>query len=217
MVQIPEELHEKIKTIRTSLNFSIHDCAKLLGIPQGNYLAFEKGEQQLSLPDLEILALLFGLPLKALFHENFRRIYQLALLHDNIRSHYQVLRQKIIQTQLVLERKAAGMTLESLHDATGIPVDKLQAYEQDGIPIPVNDLQSICVHLGKQMEIFFPDEIDIEELSFAHENKSKSHEQQQTDPDTEDSIDELLSVLKKVPKEEQAEIAKVLLNKLRSS
>jgi hypothetical protein len=32
MVQIPEELHEKIKTIRMSLHFSIHDCAKLLGI-----------------------------------------------------------------------------------------------------------------------------------------------------------------------------------------
>jgi transcriptional regulator with XRE-family HTH domain len=215
MVQIPEELHEKIKTIRKSLHFSIHDCAKLLGIPQGNYLAFEKGEQQLSLPDLEILALYFGLPLKALFSENIRRLYQLTLLHDSIRSHYQLLRQKIIRTQLVLERKAAGFTLEWLQDATGIPLETLQTYEQDGLPIPINDLQNICSHLGKQMDIFFPDEGDFENLIATPEEENELS-RDQLDPDSGESLDELLTVLKKVPKEKQAEIAKVLLDKLRS-
>ena len=215
MVQIPEELHEKIKTIRKSLHFSIHDCAKLLGIPQGSYLAFEKGEQQLSLPDLEILALYFGLPLKALFNENIRRLYQLTLLHDSIRSHYQLLRQKIIRTQLVLERKAAGLTLESLHEATGIPLETLQTYEQDGLPIPIDDLQNICSQLGKRMDIFFPDDDDFEEL-MSDPAKEESLTGDQSDPETEASIEELVTVLKKVPKEDQAEIAKALLNQLRS-
>jgi transcriptional regulator with XRE-family HTH domain len=215
MVQIPKDLHEKIKTIRKSLHFSIHDCAKLLGIPQGNYLAFEKGEQQLSLPDLEILALYFGLPIKTLFKENSRRLYQLTLLHDNIRSHYQLLRQKIIRTQLVLERKAAGFTLETLQEATGIPLETLQTYEQDGLPIPIDDLQNICNHIGKRMDIFFPGDGDFENLLGVQEEEMEFPDDQ-PDPDSEESLEELLTVLKKVPKEEQAEIAKALLNKLRS-
>jgi transcriptional regulator with XRE-family HTH domain len=215
MVQIPEELHEKIKIIRMSLHFSIHDCAKLLGIPQGHYLAFEKGEQQLSLPDLEILALYFGLPLKALFHENIRRLYQVTLLDDSIRSHYLLLRQKIIRTQLVLERKAVGMTLDSLEEVTGIPRDTLKTYEQDGMPIPIDDLQNICEHLGKQMEVFFPDENDLDLINLSMEGEGET-EDQPLETETEESLEELLTVLKKVPKEDQAEIAKVLLKKLRS-
>jgi transcriptional regulator with XRE-family HTH domain len=215
MVQNPEKLNEKIKIIRKSLHFSIHDCAKLIGIPQGNYLAFEKGDQQLSLPDLEILALYFGLPLEALFHENIRRLYQISLLDDNIRSHYQLLRQKIIRTQLILERKSAGMTLDSLEEATGISLDTLQAYERDGTPIPIDDLQNICNQLGRQMEIFFPDESDIDLMNLSTGSEGET-EEQQPEPETQEALEELMTVLKKVPKEEQAEIAKALLKKLRS-
>ena len=218
MVQIPEELHEKIKTIRMSLHFSIHDCAKLIGISQGSYLAFENGEQHLSLPDLEILALYFGLPLEAFFKDQYKRLYQLTLLQDNIRPQYQLLRQKVIRTQLSLERQAAGFSLEELEEATGIPQEDLRNYEEESTPIPIDHLQKICQQLGKHLDTFFPDDRQLSETlhlqpaAFERENAVEALED-------EDGLDEsfvqILSRLKEIPKSEQAEIARDILNKLK--
>ncbi|MBG0786586.1 MAG: helix-turn-helix domain-containing protein [Anaerolineaceae bacterium] len=218
MVQIPEELHEKIKTIRMSLHFSIHDCAKLLGISQGNYLAFENGEAHLSLPDLEILALYFGLPLEAFFTDQYKRLYQLTLLQDSIRPHYQLLRQKVIRTQLSLERQAAGLTLEQLGEATGIPLETMQGYEEDIVPIPLDDLQKVCQHLGKHIDSFFPDDRQIAET--LHLPQKNMLEQVEEEIFTEgDGLDEsfvqILAKLREIPKADQAEIAREILSKLK--
>ncbi len=218
MVQIPEELHEKIKTIRMSLHFSIHDCAKLLGISQGNYLAFEKGETHLSLPDLEILALYFGLPLEAFFTDQYKRLYQLTLLQDSIRPHYQLLRQKVIRTQLSLERQAAGLTLEELAEATGIPLENLHNYEEDTFPIPLDDLQKICQQLGKHLDAFFPDDRQIAET--LHLPSQSFGDPVENEVGIEgDGLDEsfvqILAKLKEIPKAEQAEIAREILGILK--
>ena len=218
MVQIPEELHEKIKTIRMSLHFSIHDCAKLLGISQGNYLAFEKGETHLSLPDLEILALYFGLPLDAFFTDQYKRLYQLTLLQDSIRPHYQLLRQKVIRTQLSLERQAAGLTLEQLGEATGIPLETLKGYEEDTTPIPLDDLQKVCQQLGKNIDSFFPDDRQIAEtFHLPEQNMSDLIEEELfvEGDGLDESFVQILAKLREIPKADQAEIAKEILNKLK--
>jgi transcriptional regulator with XRE-family HTH domain len=217
MVQIPEELHEKIKTIRMSLHFSIHDCAKLLGISQGNYLAFENGEQHLSLPDLEILALYFGLPLEAFFNDQYKRLYQLTLLQDSIRPSYQILRQKVIRTQLSLERQAAGMTLEALGEATGIPVESLRDYEEETIPIPIDDLQNICQQLGKHLVAFFPDDSQLSETLNLSGSILQNPEAMSEGDELDESFAQILAKLKQIPKADQAEIAKEILNKLKEN
>ncbi|QRN83584.1 helix-turn-helix domain-containing protein [Chloroflexota bacterium] len=219
MVQIPEELHEKIKTIRMSLHFSIHDCAKLLGISQGNYLAFEKGETHLSLPDLEILALYFGLPLGAFFTDQYKRLYQLTLLQDSIRPHYQLLRQKVIRTQLSLERQAAGLTLEQLGEATGISLETLQGYEDDIVPIPLDDLQKICQQLGKHIDAFFPDDRQIAEtLHLPGQNMDDLVEEDifGEGDGLDESFVQILTKLREIPKADQAEIAREILYKLKA-
>jgi transcriptional regulator with XRE-family HTH domain len=218
MVQIPEELHEKIKTIRMSLHFSIHDCAKLIGISQGSYLAFENGEQHLSLPDLEILALYFGLPLEAFFKDQYKRLYQLTLLQDNIRPQYQLLRQKVIRTQLSLERQAAGFSLEELEEATGIPQEDLRNYEEESTPIPIDHLQKICQQLGKHLDTFFPDDRQLSEtlhLQPAAFEREDAVEALEDEDGLDESFVQILSRLKEIPKSEQAEIARDILNKLK--
>ena len=217
MVQIPKELHEKIKTIRLSLHFSIHDCAKLLGIPQGTYLAFEKGEQHLSLPDLEILALYFGLPLEACFNDQCKRLYQITLLQDSIRPSYQILRQKVIRTQLSLERQAAGLTLEELAEATGIPVESLHNYEEETIPIPIDDLQNICQQLGKHLDAFFPDDRQLSETLNLSGAMFQDQEAMNEGDGLDESFAQILAKLKQIPKADQAEIAKEILNKLKEN
>jgi transcriptional regulator with XRE-family HTH domain len=220
MVQIPEVLHEKIKTIRMSLHFSIHDCAKLLGLPQGEYLAFERGEQHLSLPDLEILALYFGLPLEAFFSDKYKRLYQLTLLQDNIRPQYQLLRQKVIRTQLVLERQSAGLTLEELEEATGIPLDVLRNYEEETVPIPIDHLQLICQHLGKHLDTFFPDDSQVSEsllIPSISNNNGDDPEFSAQEEGLDSSFVQIIDKLKEIPKEAQAKIAKDILNKLKEN
>jgi len=218
MVQIPEELHEKIKTIRMSLHFSIHDCAKLLGIPQGYYLAFENGEQHLSLPDLEILALYFGMPLEAFFTDQYKRLYQLTLLQDSIRPNYQILRQKVIRTQLSLERQAAGLSLEVLAEATGIPMENLRDYEEESVPIPIDDLQKICQQLGKHLDAFFPDERQLSEtlnLPGTGFQDLDAEEAFIEGDDLDESFVQILAKLRQIPKADQAEIAREILGKLK--
>jgi transcriptional regulator with XRE-family HTH domain len=220
MVQIPEVLHEKIKTIRVSLHFSIHDCAKLLGLPQGEYLAFERGEQHLSLPDLEILALYFGLPLEAFFNDKYKRLYQLTLLQDNIRPQYQLLRQKIIRTQLVLERQSAGLSLEELEEATGIPLDVLRNYEEETTPIPIDHLQLICQHLGKHLDTFFPDDSQVSEsllIPNMPDDNGEGPVFSTQDEDLDGSLAQIIAKLKEIPKAAQAEIAKDILHKLKEN
>lgn len=218
MVQIPEELHEKIKTIRMSLHFSIHDCAKLLGISQGSYLAFEKGEQYLSLPDLEILALYFGMPLEAFFNDQYKRLYQLTLLQDSIRPNYQLLRQKVIRTQLSLERQAAGLSLEELGEATGISVESLRDYEEETIPVPIDDLQKICQQLGKHLDAFFPDDRQLSEtlnLPGTGFQEFIDEEVFIEDDELDESFVQILAKLRQIPKADQAKIAKEILDKLK--
>ena len=189
-----------------------------LAFPRATISRLKGSEQHLSLPDLEILALYFGLPLEAFFSDKYKRLYQLTLLQDSIRPQYQLLRQKVIRTQLVLERRSAGLSLEELEDATGISLDILRNYEQETVPIPIDHLQLICQHLGKHLDTFFPDDLQVSDtlhIPTVPSSNGDDPEHANDDEGLDESFAQIISKLKEIPKANQAVIAKDILNKLK--
>lgn len=217
MAQTPEDVIHRIQRIRRSKQRSIHDCALILDIPKEDYLKFEEGSVSLTLPEMELLASFFDVPLSSFFDETTPEIVPLSALPRETRSSYKELRHKMIQVRLIMLREEAGISLELLQEMTGISYEDLESYDNGSKPIPVHHLIRICAYLDQPVDVFFSQEPDF------LENPEDSHHQQKWQPEypegknpAEDPYQQLVEALKQTPKEDQARIAKELLNNLKS-
>lgn len=125
---------------------SLSDCAEMLGISQAVFEAYELGEQAPSLPELEMLAYYFGVPL-----EHF---YGSHLLERNHRLKEDVtpeillgLRQRMVGALIRKRRKEAGLSIAELAETAGISAEVLKSYELGLQPVPVPDLDALAFAL----------------------------------------------------------------------
>jgi len=221
MAQVPEKIIEQIKQVRTRKQQSIHNCAMILDISKVNYLKFENGEKPLSLPEIELLATYLGIPLQNLFDEGPVKDDSLIILQDEVQPQYRNLRQKMIRAKMNAEKANKGLSLEDLHQETGIPLESLKFYENGDLPIPIHHLIKISKVLSLPMDAFFNQEIMAE--SRASQQKSPPNWQQEY-PESDDekriSAGEAHSPLEiaisMLPIEDQAAMAKSLLEKLKT-
>jgi len=221
MAQVPEKIIEQIKQVRTRKQQSIHNCAMILDISKVNYLKFENGEKPLSLPEIELLATYLGIPLQNLFDEGPVKDDSLIILQDEVQPQYRNLRQKMIRAKMNAEKANKGLSLEDLHQETGIPLESLKFYENGDLPIPIHHLIKISKVLSLPMDAFFNQEIMAE--SRASQQKSQPNWQQEY-PESDDekriSAGEAHSPLEiaisMLPIEDQAAMAKSLLEKLKT-
>jgi len=221
MTQKPEKVIQRIQQIRKRKLRSIYECASLLDIPREHYLQFEEGTNPLALPDMELLASFFDVPLSSFFNNPANETCPLSTLPHETRSAYKDLRHKMIQVKFILLREEAGISLKVLHESTGIPLEALENYDRVNSPIPLDHLCQICSFLGQPINAFFsqePDFIDDSEGSLPQPKwKPEYPEGGNTEAQgTEDPYIQLVDALKKIPKEDQARIAKILLNNLKS-
>jgi transcriptional regulator with XRE-family HTH domain len=216
-----EKISNRVKKIRKIKQRSLHDCAKLLGISKEDYLRFEEGDHALSLPDLELLAIFFEIPPEALIDESDIEIDQYSILEEDKKPIYTSLRSKMIGAQLAFERQILGLSLEELVERTGISSEVLVSYENSTTPVPMDHLVAICDQLDLPIQSLLfklnPDEGHIDETS----------EESEIEPDTVESGDEgekqgvdlyhqIIMGLKSIPKKDQAEIAKMILQKMKT-
>lgn len=221
MVKPQNGLCQKITNIRKSMQMSLHDCARLLGTTTKRYLAFEQGEEALSLPELEILAYYFGIPLIECLEGQANSSMRFSLLKVEKRTAYIHLREKWIRSRINLEIKNKGLKLEELAEVLGVSIEKLTKYRNGDLPIPLNHLQTISAHFKIPLEAFLP-ELDNnnlrDQLSFQHAAGQWNPEfpsQNNVLLNNDLTYDQLLAALREIPKEDQAELAKALLKKLK--
>ena len=221
MAQVPEKIIEHIKQVRTRKQQSIHNCAMILDISKVNYLKFESGEKPLSLPEIELLATYLGIPLQNLFDEGPVKDDSLIILQDEVQPQYRNLRQKMIRARMNAEKTKKGLSLEDLHQQTGIPLESLKFYENGDLPIPIHHLIKISKVLSLPMNAFFNQEIIAE--SGASQQKDQPNWQQEfpeSDAEKRISAGEAHSPLEiaisMLPIEDQAAMAKTLLEKLKT-
>ena len=211
---------DNIKKIRKLQKRSIHDCAAFLNISRSSYLKFEQGQTSLSLPEIELLAHYFGVPVGILFQPDLDETASLPLLDKEIHPGYTQLRNKMICAQLNISLAEQNLDLSQLHETTQIPLESLKAYFDASQPIPVSHY--ILLH----ETLHLPDQIGYEnnQPQKAPAETHLSIQQQNDEQEKQDSVDEhassdnfVLQAFQQMPVQDQAEIAKTILQKLKEN
>ncbi len=138
-----------LRKIRKEKGKSLKETALLIGSTTGKISAYERGKKIISLPELELFAYQFGVPIKYFLKldtqsDQQRTIPEAQLLLS--------LRQKMIGAQLRSDRTAAEISLRKLAKSLNIPPSRLSAYERGIRAIPINELEAIAKALGHGVE-----------------------------------------------------------------
>lgn len=221
MAQESISVIQRIKQIRKLKQRKIHDCATLLGISKTHYAQFEEGTASLTLPEIELLAAYFCVPTSLLFNSGPLEYKPMSILSARIKPQFTKLRQKMIQAQLVLERQKSGLSLDEIHDGTGIPLRDLRAYEKGKLVVPYEHLLQISEILSLPIDTFQTGIWEKEAHPIHDQNQIRWHpeypkETAVTKGQEEGRYSYLAHAIEKIPMEDQAHAAKFLLKKLRA-
>lgn len=132
-----------LQEARQASNLGQSDCADVLGIPAPAYAAFESGQLAPSLPQLEILAFVFNLPIRHFWGAD---TLASSRKHAEIRDRapeLTMLRQKMIGIKIQQLRERAGLSAAQVAEKTGISQDRVHGVEAGQIEVPVSELEYI--------------------------------------------------------------------------
>lgn len=210
----------RIKHIRKSKRRSMHDCATILGLSRETYHNLESGTYPFTLPELELLAIFLGVNPADFLDEEHHQPYS-DYLNEDIRPRYLILREKMIRAMIAIERETRSMTLEDIAQATRIPLNDLQSYDSGDKPVPLDDLFKISTCLELPLSTLlapFWETADVS-VEMAFEANWQPEFIEEVQPEAvlaDDPYQDLLAALKLLPHNDQAQIAKLLLEKLKS-
>jgi transcriptional regulator with XRE-family HTH domain len=132
-----------LKDAREASGRDMADCASLLGISEEDYRAMEVGLQSPTLPQLEILAYVFNLPIDHFWgSDTLASQRREEEIKDRV-PELLMLRQRIIGLKLRQLREKAGMTVAQMAEKTGIGQEDIEAVEEGMIAYPVNALEML--------------------------------------------------------------------------
>ena len=137
---------------RASSGRMVQECAEIVGISEAEYAAYESGVATPTLPQLEVLAYFFKVPIE---HFWGNETLAVARGEDEVKAsvlQLTALRDKVIGAMLRGLRGESGKALEELAEGTGISVERLEAYELGQQPVPLDDLQVIAGALRVSMD-----------------------------------------------------------------
>ncbi|GAB4579130.1 MAG: hypothetical protein Fur0022_18680 [Anaerolineales bacterium] len=136
---------------RLATGRTVADCAKVLGVSQKTFLAYEEGEEAPSLPELEVLAYFLNIPVShfsghTAISSNGAQNAKKDKLHRVMD-----IRRRIVGTLLRKAREEKGLTIEVLGKRTGLPAAEIQEYEAGEKSIPIPILEVLASTLGRAM------------------------------------------------------------------
>jgi transcriptional regulator with XRE-family HTH domain len=139
---------------RLSKKSSVNDISKQTGITEDRLIQFENGSQSPSLPELEILAYTYNLPMDHFWGKQILK----SDANDELEEKFQTLlkiRNKIIGTNIKSKRQELQITSEDLAEKCEIDHDQLSRFENGETEIPIPILEIIAKCLNCQIEDFF--------------------------------------------------------------
>lgn len=133
---------------------SIEECAEAAGVTVEQFHAFEKGKESPTLPQLELLALYFNLPVE---HFWGRQALSQAPTPETFqeKDRLLLLRNRAIGTNLRLARATANLSYPEITERTGLPEERLMQFEKSGSEIPVTELEMIANALDLSVDRFY--------------------------------------------------------------
>jgi transcriptional regulator with XRE-family HTH domain len=127
------------------------DCAEALGVTAGVYTAYEDGGRDLSLPELELLANYFKVPIGSFFDNSDHLVEEEPAVP---REQIVELRQRIVGALLRKARSDKSVSQKDLAATLGISPRRMTEYEFGQRPIPLSQLQAMADALDVPMNYF---------------------------------------------------------------
>lgn len=143
-----------IRDARLAAGKSPADCAEALDIPEAQFIAYERGAQPISLPELEVLAVVLRVPLAHFWGEQLltERQVDRAPWRDAL-----AVRHRMIGVQLRQARMERGLTVEDCANALGTTPARIKAFESGREPVPLPELETLTEFLGLSLESLVTD------------------------------------------------------------
>ncbi len=145
-----------LRDARRAAGKSAKDCAALLGCTSGAFGRYETGQMAISLPELELLAYFFDVPLSHFWGQETLSDGRAQELEQDS-AELLALRHRIVGAQLRAARAKAGLSMKELAAAAGLPASRLTAYEFGRKPIPIPELEALAGALDLAVEDFLPE------------------------------------------------------------
>jgi len=132
---------------------SAEECATAMGVSNEIFNSYELGEKTPSLPELELLAYYLRIP-----PEHFWGSQMLSRPEESSSKFKPqvllALRQKMVGVMIRKARLESKISVDQLAQQTGIPAEKIGAYELGEIPVPFPELDSLASALGYPLRSF---------------------------------------------------------------
>ncbi len=151
----------KIRHARVRAGSSLREVGQALGISAEAVSDIEFGRCDISLPQLEVIGVLFNVPAIYFWsdvplEEEVREVPTLKAM---------AIRQRIIGVLLRRSRTESGHSLEDIAEFLAIPSSQVSEYELGSTPIPLIQLESIAQYLNIPFTYFIDNAVAIEGIS----------------------------------------------------
>lgn len=148
------DLGAKLREERELSEISLARAAAQLGVSHEMITSVENGENALSLPELELLANLYRVPLQKLLGLMDEQAPAVKLSQEK-RPAFILIRTRIIAAILKQARLDAALPLDNLAEKLSIPLSTMGEYESGTLPLPQPLLEKICAELDINFETLF--------------------------------------------------------------
>lgn len=158
-----EEIRIRLRTKKIGLllqdarlfaRYSPQECAEILGIPTEKYLDYETGSLAPTLPEIEILAFVFNIPLGHFWGSQSITEKNKSKPEANLQR-LLALRRRIIQTRLRQRMLEAGLDSAQLAENSSLDEQMIKNIEQGSATVNLPELEILCSALDIRIEELF--------------------------------------------------------------
>lgn len=147
-----------LRKARLKAGKSLKECAQALHCSSHLISQFETGRKAISLPQLEVLARLFNIPLRYFWEEE-----AIFAEEEPLPAEQMVLRRKMIGVLLRQARLQAGLSQEEVAKALGCSPGRISRYEFGEMDIPLPHLEALANLFGVSISYFWPEQSQSEQ------------------------------------------------------
>ncbi|TFH34292.1 MAG: XRE family transcriptional regulator [Anaerolineales bacterium] len=140
-----------MREARLEAGKSLKETASAIGTGSSTLSSYEHGRKSISLPELEILAYHFDVPLHHFLAPSADELEMEREINPEIMV---TLRQRMIGAMLRRSRNEKDVSIRQFADQVDMPPSRVSAYERGERPIPIPDLESLLNALEIPMEEF---------------------------------------------------------------
>lgn len=140
----------KIRHARTEAGLTLKEVGQAVGLSAASISQMEFGQQAVTLPQVEVMALLFNVPVSYFWSED--PIETAGRTLPTVEAI--ALRQRIIAVLLRRARTEAGRSPEDVANFLGLPAGQVAQYELGESQIPLVELEKLAGYLNVSLDYF---------------------------------------------------------------